>query len=106
MGAGVLSVTSDAVKVIDVPRKILVDLLKLGGGILAQKGGRKGAPPKEEVWNESIHKGTEQALGAELHVDRKAVGRRREECRRQREPVGNGPEPGVEGSSDRSDRER
>jgi hypothetical protein len=32
--SGALEMTSEAIKVIDVPRKILVDLLKLGGGLV------------------------------------------------------------------------
>ena len=32
--SGALEVTTDAIKVIDLPRKILVDLLKIGGGIV------------------------------------------------------------------------
>ena len=32
-----LEVTSDAMKVLDIPRKILVDLLKIGGGIVGMK---------------------------------------------------------------------
>lgn len=32
--SGALEMTSDAIKVIDIPRKILVDLLKLGGGLV------------------------------------------------------------------------
>lgn len=36
---GALQVTNEAIKVIDIPRKILVDLLKIGGGIVG------GSPP-------------------------------------------------------------
>ncbi|MBI5091062.1 MAG: hypothetical protein HZB26_01300 [Candidatus Hydrogenedentes bacterium] len=37
--SGALQVTNEAMKVIEIPRKILVDLLKIGGGIMG------GAPP-------------------------------------------------------------
>jgi hypothetical protein len=37
--SGALQVTNEAIKVIEIPRKILVDLLKIGGGIMG------GAPP-------------------------------------------------------------
>lgn len=35
--SGALELTSDAIKVIDIPRKVLVDLLRIGGGLVGAK---------------------------------------------------------------------
>ncbi|MGC8844492.1 MAG: hypothetical protein ACP5QY_01445 [Candidatus Hydrogenedens sp.] len=40
--SGAAEITTEAFRVIDIPRKILVDLLKLGGGVLGSTTG----PPK------------------------------------------------------------